>query len=186
MVPGASQQLLLSIAAAAVVALIVSTVVSWLLGPAARLRYEMRLRAGEARRRLDRTLELVQMQLKEEAAHRAMLEAGGTVKARWSLFDYERMMWPAVRALDDPDLDAFTRRRVRTAFEELLGPARLEYLSVLESPPSDYRDPVREPFEARFRGAGLGVFEEMFEDFGQSAPASRAIEKVGRLRRLLR
>jgi hypothetical protein len=123
---------ILTIVISALVSVFRSTTATWLLGPRETIRQDIARRSLELRRRLRRLLEQLKRNLKNEELRRRNLEAGGQASFRLTIRDYERLLWPVVRALDDPDLSHPLTDKLRVGLRDLLGPWRLEYLSYVK------------------------------------------------------
>ena len=89
----------------------------------------------ELRRRLRRTLEQLGRCLRnEELRRQAMMKANfGEAIVHLTMEDCERLLWPAARALDDPDLGHRFADKLKVGLLDLLGSWRLEYLSICET-----------------------------------------------------
>jgi hypothetical protein len=98
--------------------------------------------------------------------------------------DYGRLLWPVVRALDDPDLGKALRRRIRSLLVELLGDWRLEYLSICVT--EDLENALdRYPIQPRDVAEPLGLLEQMCGQPGSVDLATACIRKVEELLSLL-
>jgi hypothetical protein len=129
-----SQERLFTIIISALVSIGLSTTVTWFLGPRQTIRQETARRNLELRHRIRRILEQLERHLRNEELRRQRLEEGGQATFRLDpLGDYQRLLWPAVRALDDPDLGRRLAKKLLDGLRDLLGSWHLEYLSICET-----------------------------------------------------
>lgn len=114
----------------AVVSVVVSALVSFWLGPCLTIRQEKARRRLVVRDEIVRALQLLLRHLRNVELQNQALAAGGQAVEKWFISDYERMLWPVVRALDNPDIGQRLARRLRALIQELLGLWRMDYLAI--------------------------------------------------------
>jgi hypothetical protein len=102
---------------------------------------------------------------------------------RWTIKDYERILWPVVRALENPDISQRLVKRLRPALKELLGSWRIDYLSVCVS--EDLENALdRYPFQPRHFKEPVSILERLCAP--DPAVAKEAVTKVEKTLALLR
>jgi hypothetical protein len=178
---------ILTVVISALVSVILSTTATWLLGPRETIRQDVARRNLELRRRLRRILEQLKRHLSNEELRRRALEAGRQAILGSTLRDYERLLWPAVRALDDPDLGRRLADKLRTGLRDLLGSWRLEYLSICETDDLEKALDrfVTQPLEPRHLEEPQALLPTLFSRMGESEPVRAAVAKVQELIALL-
>jgi hypothetical protein len=176
----------LSTALSSIVSAGVSTIVSLWLGPLLIIRQEKARRGLEIRDEMIRALQELRRHLRNDELQNKAIESGGHKMLRWSIRDYERMLWPLVRALDNPNLPRATALRVTPLIRELLGSWRMEYLSICVT--SDLENALdRYPIQPRHVDEPQSLLERLTgSELGASAPATDAIAKVEEILTLLR
>jgi hypothetical protein len=178
---------ILTVVISALVSVVLSTTATWFLGPRETIRQDVARRNLELRRRLRRVLEQLKRQLSNEVLRREALEAGKQASFRTKIRDYESLLWPAVRALDDPDLDRRMADKLRVGLRDLLGSWRLEYLSICETEELENaldRFPTQ-PLEPRHLEEPKALLPSLFSRMGESEPAIAAVARVQELIALL-
>jgi hypothetical protein len=180
---------ILTVLISALVSVILSTTATWLLGPRETIRQDVARRNLELRRRLRRILEQLKRQLRNEVLRRRALEAGGQVSFRSMIRDrdYEKLLWPAVRALDDLDLGRRMADELRAGLHDLRGSWRLEYLSICETDELENaldRFAIQ-PLEPRHVEEPQALLPSLFSRMGESEPVVAAVAKVQELIALL-
>ena len=182
-----SRSNILTVVISAVVSVILSTMATWFLGPRETIRQDVARRNLELRRRLRQILEQLKRHLSNEELRRRALEAGKQAAFRSTIRDYERLLWPAVRALDDPDLGRRIADELRSGLRDLLGSWRLEYLSICETDDLENaldRYPTQ-PLEPRHIEEPQALLPSLFSRMGESEPAIAAVARVQELIALL-
>jgi hypothetical protein len=178
---------ILTVVISALVSVILSTTATWFLGPRETIRQDIARRNLELRRRLRRILEKLERHLRNEELRRRALEKGGQATFRLTIRDYERLLWPAVRALDDPDLGRRLADELRAGLRDLLGSWHLEYLSICET--DDLEKALdrfaTQPLEPRHVEEPQALLPTLFGRRGESGPAIQAIARVQKLMKLL-
>ena len=176
----------LTIVISALVSVVLSTTATWLLGPRETIRQDVARRNLELRRRLRRVLEQLKRHLSNEVLRRQGLEAGRQAPFRTTIRDYQRLLWPVVRALDDPDLGRMADK-LRIGLRDLLGSWRLEYLSICET--DDLENALdrfaTQPLEPRHLEEPQALLPSLFSRMGESEPAIAAVARVQELIALL-
>lgn len=128
-----SEESVLTIIFSTVLAVGLSTAVTWFLGPKETLRQDAARRNLELRRRLRRDLEPLARDLKIVEGRRRRLEEVGRAPLTTGLIEeFGRRLWPVVRALDDPDLGTALAKELEDGLRTLFGSYGLEFLSTRE------------------------------------------------------
>jgi hypothetical protein len=120
----------LTLLLSALVSALVSAFIAFLFGPYQMIRQEMARRELVVRDEMVRALQLLQRHLRNVELQNQRLEAGGQATEKWFISHYERMLWPVVRTLDNPDISKGLAKRMRPLIEELLGLWRMDYLAI--------------------------------------------------------
>jgi hypothetical protein len=171
------------------VSAVVSALVSWLFGPSLIIRQEKARRALDLRNDMYRALQELLRHLKNDELQRLALESGKESVRRWTISDYQRMLWPVVRALDNPDLPERLALGLRPLVKTFLGSWRMEYLSICVTPDLENaldRYPIQ-PIQPRHLEEAASLIERLTgTELSASAPASDAIAKVEEMLQLLR
>ena len=96
------------------------------------------------------------------------------------------MLWPVVRALDDPDIEERLAKRLRPMIEELLGLWRMDYLAICVT--DDLENALdRYPIQPRHREGQISLLERLCGiEAGSPVPATEAVAKVEEMINLLR
>jgi|GEM_PF-5623697 len=177
----------LTVVISALVSVILSTTATWFLGPRETIRQDVARRNLELRRRLRRILEQLKRHLSNEVLRRRALEAGKQAAFRTKIRDYERLLWPAVRALDDPDLGRHMADELRIGLRDLLGSWPLEYLSICETDELEniFDRFATQPLEPRHVEEPQALLPSLFTRPGESEPVIAALAKVQELIALL-
>jgi hypothetical protein len=167
-----------------VLSVVLSALVNWFLGPRQFIRQERARRKLDLCRQLRQPMqELLRRLRNEELQCQALIDRREGV-IRWTIREYERLLWPVVRALDDGDLGQKLVERIRPVLVELLGNWRLEYLSICVT--ADLENAFdRYPIQARDVREGPSLIEQMCGRVGQLEPVTATISKVEEMLRLL-
>jgi hypothetical protein len=176
----------LTLLVSALVSAGVSAVVAFWLGPYQIIRQEKARRTLVVRDEMLRALQLLLRHLRNVELQNQNLAAGGQATVRWFISDYERMLWPVVRALDNPDIAPRLAKRLKPLIQELLGLWRMDYLAIcvtenLENALDRY------PIQPRHLEGQISLLERLCGvDVGSPATATEAVAKVGQMIDLLR
>ncbi len=171
----------------ALVAAAVSTLMSLWLGPNLTLRQEKVRRGLLARDEIFRALQLLLRHLqKVELQSQADESRGGQAMVNWRIRDYERMLWPVVRTLENPDFPQKVSRHLRPLVQELLGSWRMDYLAICMT--DELENALdRYPMQPRHLREPVSVLERLCgHEPGDPALAEEAIAKVESMLKLLR
>lgn len=167
-----------------VLSVVLSALVTWFLGPRQFIRQEKARRKLELCRQLSHSLQELLRRIRNEELQRQALASGGAGIIRWTIRDYERLLWPLVRALDNPDLGQKLARRIRPLLLDLLGSWRLEYLSICVT--DDLENALdRYPIQPRDIQEGPSLIEQMCGQVGRVEAATASARKVEEMLRLL-
>lgn len=182
-----SQVSVFTISFSVLLSIALSTAVNWFLGPLLTLRQERAKHGRELRREILATIKQLRLHLCNEELRRQALQRGEAATMRFTITDYERMLWPAVIAFDDPDLDRRLAQQLRDGFRALLGSWRLEYLSICDT--KDLENALQryseQPLEPRHVEEPMALIPAMCGRMGETALATQAIVRVNELITLL-
>jgi len=133
-----------------------------------------------------RALQLLLRRLRNVELQNQALAAGRQATVMWFITDYERMLWPVVRALDNPDIGQHLARRLRPLIQELLGLWRMEYLAICVT--DDLENALdRYPIQPRHLEGKISVLERLCGvESGNPVPAAEAVAQVEEMLNLLR
>ena len=101
-----SRERLLTVFVSASSSILLSTAVTWFLGPMEVIRQEKARRRLDLRRRLTHAIRPLLLQLHNDELQRRLLEEGGQMIMPASIREYERLLRPVVSELDNPDMPA--------------------------------------------------------------------------------
>ena len=162
--------------------------VAWFIGPLQTIRQDKARRNLELCHRIRRILEQLERHLRNEELRRRRLEEGGQATFQLTIREYERLLWPVVLALDDPDLGRRLAKKLRDGLLDLLGSWRLEYLSICET--ADLENALNrfatQPLEPRHIAEPQALLPALFSRMGASEPAIQASARVKELIDVLR
>lgn len=176
----------LTLVVSALVSAGVSALVAFWLGPYQTIRQEKARRTLVVRDEIVRALQLLLRHLRNVEVQNQNLAAGGQATERWFISDYERMLWPVVRALDNPDIGKGLAKRIRPLMEELLGLWRMEYLAICVT--QDLENALdRYPIQPRHLEGRISLLERLCGiEVGSPSTAAEAVANVEQMIDLLR
>jgi hypothetical protein len=160
---------------------VVATAVSWFFGPMLAVRQEKARRSLELRRSIQRHLEPLERDLRRSEAYRLRLEQHGRGTLRLGMIqDYDRLLWPVVRSLDNPDLSRRLAKELEIGLLDLLGRWGFAYLSTRELGELD----MKRRLDALDADYLLGEEREslLFDLAGQDAGSTKIAEARARRR----
>jgi hypothetical protein len=170
----------------ALISVIVSALMAFWLGPSLTLRQERVRRSLVVRDEMYRALQLLLRHLRNVELQNQKLAAGGQAIENWFISDYERMLWPVVRELDNPDIAQRLVKRMRPLIQDLLGLWRMDYLAIcvtdqLENALDRY------PIQPRHLTGPISLIERLCGvEAGNLVTAAEAAAKVEEMLNLLR
>ncbi|MDO8434010.1 MAG: hypothetical protein Q7S58_16550 [Candidatus Binatus sp.] len=176
----------LTLLLSALVSALISALVALWFGPYRTIREERAKRTLVVRDEIVRALQLLLRHLRNAELQNRKLAEGGQATVKWFIRDYERMLWPVVRALDNPDIAKRLAKRLRPLMQELLGLWRMEYLAIcvtdnLENALDRY------PIQPPHIDEPISVLERLCGvEIGKPKPAAEAVAKVEEMIDLLR
>ena len=170
----------------ALVSVVVSALMAFWLGPSLTLRQERVRRRLVVRDEMYRALQLLLRHLRNVELENQKMAAGGHAIEKWYISDYERMLWPVVRALDDPDIELRLIKRLRPLIEELLGLWRMDYLAICVTDQLE-NSLDRYPIQPRHLAGQISLIERLSGvEAGNPATAAEAVAKVEEMLDVLR
>jgi hypothetical protein len=133
-----------------------------------------------------RALQLLLRHLRNVVLQNQALAAGKQATIKWFISDYERMLWPVVRALDNPQMALRLAKRLRPLIQELLGSWRMDYLGICVT--DDLENAFdRYPSQPRDQVGQLSLLERLCGvESGSPVPATEAVAKIEEMLNLLR
>jgi hypothetical protein len=169
-----------------VLSVIVSTAVAWWLGPKQVMRHERAHRELELRRRMSQPIIEFIRHLHEQEKQIEALARGNQATLRWTIRDYERLLWPVVKDLDDLDLPRKLSDKIGALLRDILGSWRLNYLSICVTP--DLENALdRYPIQPRDLEEPASLLEVMCgRPLREAEPVRAALAKSENILELLR
>ena len=172
-------------AIATVVSIVVAALMSVWLGPKLTIRQERARRSLIVRDEIVAALQLLLRHLRnvENQTMEGRARASGV---NWKIHDYERILWPVIRALENPDLPERLSKRLQPLLRELLGSWRMDHLAICVT--EDLENALeRYPIQPRHLREPMSVLERMCgTGSGDAAIAEEAVAKTEALLKLLR
>jgi hypothetical protein len=167
----------------AAIAAVVAGLVSYYLGPIRIIREEKARRTLAVRDEVVRALQLLLRHLRNVELENQKVNSGGQATVRWTIKDYERILWPVVRALENPDISRRLVKRLRPALKELLGSWRIDYLSICVS--EDLENALdRYPFQPLHLKEPVSILERLCAP--DLAVVTEAVSRVEKTLALIR